>query len=95
MQLLNAEDGISSCEVNLITGSVLVRYDETTTSAYRVLDLLAQGGYIGAGVELHAQGQSREETVSGVGKMVSKAVMDALVERLVERSAVALVGAIL
>lgn len=94
-QLLSAEEGIGSCEVNLVTGSVLVRYDESTTNAYRVLDLLKRGGYIGPGVTLHSQDHSLEETVSGMGKMVSKAVMGVLVERMVERSAVALVGAIL
>lgn len=94
-QLLGAEDGIVSCEVNPITGSVLVRYDESATNAYRLLDLLKRGGYIGVGVDLQSQDRSLEETVSGVGMMVSKAVMGALVERVVERSAVALVGTIL
>nr|MBS0019492.1 hypothetical protein [Gammaproteobacteria bacterium] len=94
-QLLSAEEGIASCEVNPITGSVLVRYDESATSAYRVLDLLKRGGYIGPGVDLHAQNRSPEKTASDVGTIVSKAVMGALVERVVERSAVALVGAIL
>jgi hypothetical protein len=94
-QLLSAEEGIASCEVNPLTGSVLVRYDESATSAYRVLDLLKRGGYIGSGVDLHSQIRSREKTAAGVGKAVSKAVMGALVERVVERSAVALVGAIL
>ncbi|MGC1955682.1 MAG: HMA2 domain-containing protein [Gammaproteobacteria bacterium] len=94
-QLLSAEEGIASCEVNLITGSVLVRYDESATSAYRVLDLLKRGGYIGPGVDLHPQNRSLEETASDVGTIVRKALMGALVERVVERSAVALVGAIL
>lgn len=94
-QLLRAEEGIASCEVNPITGSVLVRYDEMVISAYGVLDLLRRGGYIGPGIDLHSRDQALEGTVSGVGKMVSKAVMGALVERVVERSAVALVGAIL
>lgn len=95
-QLLSAEEGITSCEVNPITGSVLVRYDESVTTAYRVLDLLKRGGYINPGAHLHSPDSSPEQTAgSAMGKMVSKAVMGALVERVVERSAVALVGAIL
>ncbi|MGF1615017.1 MAG: HMA2 domain-containing protein [Gammaproteobacteria bacterium] len=94
-QLLRSQEGIASCEVNPVTGSVLVRYDEANTNVYRVLDVLQRGGYIGSGIDLHAQDRSLEDTVSGVGKMVSKAVVTAMVERMVERSAVALVGAIL
>lgn len=95
VQLLSAEEGIASCEVNPLTGSVLVHYDESATNAYRMLDLLKRGGHFGADADLRLQDRPLEETVSGVGKMVSKAVMGALVERVVERSAVALVGAIL
>lgn len=94
-RLLRAEEGVSSCEVNPVTGSVLVRYDETLTNAYRLLDLLKRGGYVGPGVNLHTIDRSLDEAVSGVGKMVSKAMVSAVLDRMVERSAVALVGALL
>lgn len=94
-QLIRAEDGIKSCEVNPVTGSVLACYDEAAISAYRVLDLLKRSGCIGPGIEPYSRDHSMEIAVSGVGKTVGKAIMSALVERVVERSAVALVGAIL
>jgi hypothetical protein len=95
-QLVESKEGILGCEVNPLTGSILIRYDEGVHSAYGLLELLRQSGCVSAMLPVKlAAHRAADRRVSEVGKAVGKAVMGAVFDRMVERSAAALVGALL
>lgn len=95
-QFIEAKAGILACEVNPLTGSILIRYDEGVHSAFGLLELLRQSGCISAMLPVKPSAHHpATRTVSEVGKAVGKAVVGAVFDRMVERSAAALVGALL
>jgi hypothetical protein len=90
--------GVSSAEANPVTGSLLVTYDPIRIDPRGVLDRLAEDGVIGRDVEIPAPSQVSID----VGRLAAdatgnlgNALVGVLVEKLVERSAVALVAAVL
>jgi hypothetical protein len=99
--LLEDMDGIQSCEVNPLTGSLIVGYDRHRLDGQGIISLLHRHGYCQA----HA-GPSAVYTpaathtaldglIGSAGSTIGKMVLGTLVEKAVERSAVALIGALL
>jgi hypothetical protein len=93
--LLGGMQGVVGCEVKTLTGSVVVCYEPAVVGAHTIMSVLEAEGFIAgqaARVDEHATVRSRAGTIAG---RVGKAAAGVLVEKLVERSAVALIGAIL
>lgn len=96
---LEAEAGVQACEVNVLTGSVTVRYDRQVTNAEQITLALVRIGAVVASLPAPVKA-ANSEWLSGArvykaSGVVGKAVAGFVVEKLVERSALALVGAIL
>lgn len=89
---LGGVEGITSAAANPVTGSIVVNYDAGKTSAERVLESLRQGGYIREPVHVPA---GRPHAGPRIAERVGDTVLNKLIETLVERSAVALIGAII
>jgi len=88
--LLGERGGIRSCEVNPVTGSMLVQYDTAETSVGGIWELLEERGY-----ELHREPAAEPSQPAAMVDKVGKAVVGAVIEKVVERSALALIGAVL
>jgi allophanate hydrolase subunit 1 len=82
--------GVVCAEANTVTGSLLIHYDTQRVAAQTLLDTLRSLGHVhpeqADGV--HYQGP-------GLGQKLSDAVVNKLVETVLERSATALVAALL
>lgn len=101
--LLTRLDGVRAHEVNLVTGSILITYDTDATDVQTILTFLKNHGYIEGITVLdrHSDLVSKVSSKVGskmgssMGKAFSEAVFGFVVEKALERSAVALIGAIL
>jgi len=90
--------GVLAAETNTVTGSLLITYDRDRTCPRELLETLKRAGCCGDSVQLPAaEGGAGRFSVSltDTGAAVGKAVVGVLVEKMVERSAFALVGALL
>lgn len=94
IQLVESQEGVMSCNVSTVTGSVLILYDQTTIAVDALLGLLKDGGYIERSTVLNQADRKLEKALSGAGEVVLKAMAMAVVEQVARRSALALVGAI-
>lgn len=86
--------GVTSIEVNSITGSLLIHYDVTEVCSHTFLDvikktLLQSGAMASSSMQLNAPSSSTAASV------VTDKLVGTLLEKLIERSAVAIVGALL
>jgi copper chaperone CopZ len=96
LRLLQAMDGIVSAEANPVTGSVIINYDKNGLDPAVVLTALRAHGYIDAAGTVASDGSSAvHRAASKVGEALGKAVFGALVDKAIERSAMALVGALI
>jgi hypothetical protein len=96
---LEAAPGVLDCAINVLTGSVTIRYDRDLVSADEVTLMLARSGATVASVP-PLPNAANSELVSGsqvykASSTVGKFIVGFAVEKIVERSALALVGAIL
>ena len=97
-KMLRSQPGICECEVNTVTGSVLVRYDNAGTSADSIIKRLQTAGYLNAANEVSRIKQPLrrwELKTEEAKKTTINAVAKAVFGELVERSAVALITAVL
>lgn len=92
-KLLACTDGVSNCEVKTLTGSVVISYDADLTNSKKLVSLLKEHGYI-AEIATVDNGKSDQRMANTVGA-VTENVGKALLGFAVERSTVALIGAIL
>jgi NADPH-dependent curcumin reductase CurA len=93
--LLEAVEGILACQVNTITGSAVVTYEPELTTPERILHLLKEYEYVAAHVSVGKANASVARTVDNITENVGKAIFGVVVEKALERSALALIGAIL
>jgi hypothetical protein len=96
-KLLAGTPGVLDCEVKTVTGSVIISYDGSQTDRERLLWLLKSHDVITEIVKIDEGGKAGpvSKTASAVIEGAGKAAFGFLVEKAVERSAVALIGAIL
>jgi copper chaperone CopZ len=100
--LLEDMDGIQSCEVNPLTGSLTVGYDRHQLDGQRIIALLHQHGYCQAQAHAVPAGgyapvgthTALDGIIGSAGSTLGKVVIGTLVEKAVERSAVALIAAL-
>jgi copper chaperone CopZ len=96
---LEATPGVLDCDVNVLTGSVTVRYDRDVITAEEITRELSRSGAISANAPA-LRNAANKDLFSGAqmykaSGSVGKFIVGFAVEKLVERSALALVGAIL
>jgi copper chaperone CopZ len=82
-------EGVTSVEANVVTGSLLIRYDAHKVDAETIMSAMAEMGLLSA--PTRARGSQNRSTPSPLADKV----VDVLVEKLIERSTIALVGALL
>jgi copper chaperone CopZ len=90
---VQAIDGVMAVDVNHLTGSITVSYDKAA-SPNAVLELFQTYGYIGEPMMMPADAHA-DDAASRAGHAVAKFAVGVLVEKLVEHSAVALIGALI
>ena len=92
-ELVTAQTGVKTAEVNTITGSMVIHYDPKRTTSTALFDLLKKEGCAIAADHSAATGiASRGDALSSG---VSKAVIGVVVENLLKHSATALVAALI
>ncbi len=87
---LDGVHGVLSTEVNTVTGSLLIKYDANLVAAHTLLNSLRDMG-------LHAQHPHPAVYASGNGtaQKISDTIVNKLVETALERSATALIAALI
>jgi len=90
-EYLDSMNGVLSADVSTVTGSIVIKYDAFLVEGKTILNSLHAMGY--------AQNATphREVYSSGmdVGQKVSDTVVNKLLETVIERSAVALIAALI
>jgi hypothetical protein len=96
--------GVTAVESNILTGSVIIRYDPAAVSFDALVDALAATNHVdrtrlalppGSAATTADAWQTVADGVAHGGWVVFRAASSVLVEKLVERSATALIGALL
>ena len=90
--VLRCTPGVLSAETNLLTGSVIVRYSVDRTNGDDLLEKFSDYGLISAAA---LQEQKPSPAISNLATPVAEAVVEKLMGVLIQRSAAALIGAIL
>ncbi|MHB0984377.1 MAG: HMA2 domain-containing protein [Sulfuricella sp.] len=90
-EYLDSMNGVLSAEANTVTGSLVIKYDAFLVHGETILNSLHAMGYAQSAT-LHRQGYS---SGMGVGQKVSDTLVNKLLETVVERSAVALIAALI
>jgi hypothetical protein len=98
-ELMSPIRGIADIQVNSVTGSVLIGYDKEAIKADVIIELLKQHGYCGHAAELPiARGGAADtltQALARAGQTLGKVAVGVMIEKLAERSAVALIGALI
>jgi copper chaperone CopZ len=92
--LVQTIEGVTEVRANSVTGSLTVAYQRDVVSAGAILEALAQRGYYEPELVQHADRQL-PAMAARAGDVLGKALFGMVLEKAVERSAFALIGAIL
>lgn len=93
-QRLSAMAGVLSAEASTVTGSVTLRYDPATISHHDIFAELRRAGYShGSPAEDGPPGP--ESIVNGYADVVAEKIAAFVVKKVLERSAAALIGALI
>jgi copper chaperone CopZ len=95
LNLLDSIDGIEKTDVNLITGSIVITYDKSGLNADNILDVLTKHGFTSVTQVPTGSGDALSHAFANAGQGISKVIFGMMVEKALERSATALIGAIL
>jgi Heavy metal associated domain 2 len=92
--------GIQGIELNTLTGSLLVRYDEASVNSARILGFLFANGVITSIPEARPTSKLfdrplRERTTDSLAEVVAKFLANLVVEKVLPRAAMALVSAVI
>ncbi len=92
--MLSRAEGVVSVDANTLTGSLTIRYDPRRTSHSALLDRLSEQGYVRDDIDVDVG----DPIVALSSRFAEKAVKTAatvVVEKVLERSAVKLIGALI
>jgi hypothetical protein len=92
--LLLTIEGVTAARANSVTGSITVSFQRDVVSADSILETLALHGYYQPELVQHAD-QQLPNMAERAGGVLGKALFGMVLEKAVERSAFALIGAIL
>ncbi|HYA38450.1 MAG TPA: heavy-metal-associated domain-containing protein [Candidatus Methylomirabilis sp.] len=93
-QFLRLIEGVTSVRANAVTGSITLTYERDTVSSEAILNAAARRGYYRPDAVRHADGQLHD-AATRAGDTLGKVLFGLVVEKAFERSAVALIGALL
>ncbi len=93
-RLVGSQEGVLSCTVNTVTGSMLILYEQAGIESDSLSQLLVEHGYMEWPATVSGANQLLEEALSSAGEFVIKAMAMAVLEQVARRSALALMGAI-
>lgn len=91
--LLTALPGVASAQPNLLTGSILVTFDPSLIGEEAILETLRDRGLIGRG-DASSGARPAGVPLSRLGRKAGMAAANALLEKALERTALALVAAL-
>ena len=91
--VLAARPDVLSVESNELTGGAVIRFDHRQTSAGAILDYLEELGYRRVGEAATATGKDSRGS-SGVIERAGTQIASAVLEKVIERSVIALIGAL-
>lgn len=80
-------DGVTSAVTNSVTGSLLIHYDPARTDTVAILRAIAQSGWLPS--------TAVADNSTGPQAALAGKLLGAACEKLIERSAIALLGALL
>jgi hypothetical protein len=93
--------GVRAIELNGLTGSLLVRYDKSLLSSSKILGLLVANGFISHLPDLERRpaprriaANLRDHAIRNLLAALPRIIADAVIEKLLQRAALALVAAI-
>ena len=92
--LLREKQGIDSIEVNALTGSLTVNFDESQVSSSALLNLLSQEGHIDLS-KLVSSSRYMDTLFSDVGRFASKAIVSLAVDKAFEGSSLSIIAALI
>jgi copper chaperone CopZ len=95
--LIEGRPGITSVDASALTGSVTVLYDTGTMTPAEILRVLREHGFVvAAGTEVAPVGAADSDAAvtTEVGDFLAKVLVGAVLEKVVERSALALIAAL-
>jgi hypothetical protein len=96
---LSGIEGITAGRVNDVTGSVTITYEPQLIALPQLLELLAERGHVPTGLtdggaDRFPGLQAVEASASRAGQALATATLSFVVEKVIERSALALIGAL-
>jgi hypothetical protein len=93
--------GVHAIELNGLTGSLLVRYDKSLLSSNKILGLLVANGFISHLPDLgrrpvprRISARLRNHAIRNLVTALPRIIADAVIEKLLQRAALALVAAV-
>ncbi|HEX8949910.1 MAG TPA: hypothetical protein VF790_13155 [Dissulfurispiraceae bacterium] len=92
--MLGAVHGVETVGINPLTGSVLVHYNPKSLHHEYIVGALREKGYFNPSQIVPGSGLSGK-ALSGAGVIVEKAIVDHLMERIIESSVRSLVALLL
>jgi hypothetical protein len=99
--LLQDLAGVHAIELNGLTGSLLVRYDKSLLSSSKVLGLLVANGFISHLPDLGQRPAAgrvpatlRDRAIRNLIVALPRIIADVVIEKLLQRAALALVAAV-
>ena len=87
--------GVASADINTLTGSIVINYDRHAISVDQIWNHLRLHGLIDARLALEHAGDAMSHSVHKVATAAGKFATGFVLEKLLERYAVALIGAVL
>lgn len=90
--MLKDRSGIQFVDVNSLTGSVTINYDQNTTNVSELLTILSQESYIDLS-RLIPSHQYMDRMFSRVGETASKALINLAVDKVFEKTSLSMLVA--
>jgi hypothetical protein len=92
--LLREKQGIDSIEVNALTGSIKVNFDESQMTSTTLLKLLSQEGHIDL-TKLVSSNRYMDTVFSQAGWIASKAIVGLVLDKALEGSSLSIIAALI
>ncbi len=90
--LLNEKNGVQSVEINTLTGSLKVNFNDSVVSSNLLLNLLSQEGHVDL-TKLVPSKNHMDSMFSGAGKFASKALISLALDKAFEGSSLSIITA--
>ncbi len=92
--LLREKQGIDSIEVNSLTGSLKVNFDESQVTSTTLLNVLSQEGHIDM-TKLVSSSRYMDTVFSEAGRVVSRAIVSLALDKALEGSSLSIIAALI